>query len=60
MNEIELAKKAPTTPQGDPFSRSGGPPMFLSEAGPKSSRAKIVLKTLGAKLASITSAALQR
>jgi hypothetical protein len=25
MNEIELAKKAPTTPQGDPFSRSGAP-----------------------------------
>ena len=42
------------------LSRGPGPPMFLAEAGPKSSKAEIVLKTLRAQLASITSAALQR
>jgi hypothetical protein len=42
------------------LSRDPGPPMLLSEAGPKSSKAEIVLKTLRAQLASITSAALQR
>jgi hypothetical protein len=42
------------------LSRDPGPPMFLSETGPKSSKAEIVLKTLRAQLASITSAALQR
>jgi len=36
------------------LSRDPGPPRFVSEAGPKSSKAEIVLKTLRAQLASIT------
>ena len=42
------------------LSRDPGPPMFLSEAGPKSSKTEIVLKTLRAQLAYIASAALHR
>jgi hypothetical protein len=42
------------------LSRDPGPPRFVFEAGPKSSKTEIVLKTLRAQFAPITCAALQR